>query len=79
VSGRKIQAEISLLIKRRLDEMGLEQRDLARAAEVLAKMAGLQRRGELQKSLGDAPTPLFKLIDKGGPDRLRLALSRIEC
>jgi transcriptional regulator with XRE-family HTH domain len=79
--------------------MGLEQRDLARAAQVtesyisqlltrkkappapdrtdlydrigkvlkfphgeLARMAGLQRREELKKSLGDAPTPLFKEV-----------------
>jgi len=91
--------EISLLIRRRLTDLGLEQRDLARAAGVtesyvsqllsrkkpppapgrtdlydkmehvlkfprgeLARMAGLQRREELKKSLGDAPTPLFKEV-----------------
>ena len=91
--------EISLLIRRRLEELGLEQRDLARAARVtesyisqllsrkrappapdrtdlydkmehvlkiprgeLARLAGLERREELKKSLGDAPTPLFKEV-----------------
>jgi transcriptional regulator with XRE-family HTH domain len=88
--------EISLLIRRRMDEMGLEQRDLARAAQVtesyisqllsrkkappapertdlydrigkvlkfpqgeLARLADLQRREALKRSLGDAPAPLF--------------------
>ena len=91
--------EISLVIRRRLQEMGLEQRDLARAAQVtesyisqllarkkappapdrtdlydkmgkvlkfphgeLARLAGVQRREELKKRLGDAPTPLFKEV-----------------
>src|SRR5580765_7495092 len=91
--------EISLMIRRRLEEMGLEQRDLARAAQVtesyisqlltrkkappapdrtdlydklgkvlkfphgeLARMAGLQRREEMKKRLGDAPAPLFKEV-----------------
>src|SRR5882672_4498057 len=91
--------EISLVISRRLEEMGLGQRDLARAAQVtesyisqlltrkkappapdrtdlydkmgkvlkfphgeLARLAGLQRREELKKSLGDAPTALFKEV-----------------
>ena len=91
--------EISLLIRSRLEELGLEQRDLAVAAQVtesyisqlltrkkappapdrtdlydkmgkvlklphgeLARLAGLQRREELKKSLGDAPTPLFKEV-----------------
>jgi len=91
--------EISLVIRRRLEELGLEQRDLARAAEVtesyisqlltrkkappapgrtdlyekmgkvlkfphgeLARLAGLQRREELKKSLGDVPAPLFKEV-----------------
>ena len=91
--------EISLVIRRRLKEMGLEQRDLARAAQVtesyisqlltrkkappapdrtdlydkmgkvlkfphgeLARLAGLQRREALKKTLGDAPTPLFKEV-----------------
>jgi transcriptional regulator with XRE-family HTH domain len=89
--------EISLLIRRRLEKMGLEQRDLARAARVtesyisqlltrkksppapdrtdlynrigkvlkfpdgeLARLADLQRREALKKTLGDAPSPLFK-------------------
>jgi len=88
--------EISLLIRRRMDEMGLEQQDLARAAQVtesyisqlltrkkappapdrtdlydrigkvlkfppgeLARLADLQRREALKRSLGDAPMPLF--------------------
>jgi len=91
--------DISLLIGRRLKEMGLEQRDLARAAQVtesyisqlltrkkappapertdlydkvgrvlkfphgeLARLAGLQRREELKKSLGGVPTPMFKEV-----------------
>ena len=91
--------EISLVIRRRLEEMGLEQRDLARAVQVtesyisqlltrkkappapdrtdlydrmgkvlkfpqgeLARLAGLQRREELKKSLGEAPAPLFKEV-----------------
>ncbi len=91
--------EISLVIRRRLEEMGLEQRDLARAARVtesyisqlltrkkappapdrtdlygkvervlkfphgeLARLAGLERREALKRSLGDAPMPLFKEV-----------------
>jgi transcriptional regulator with XRE-family HTH domain len=91
--------EIGVLIRRRLLELGLEQRDLARAARVtesyisqllsrkrappapdrtdlydrmehvlkfrrgeLARLAGLQRREELKKSLGDAPAPLFQEV-----------------
>ena len=91
--------EIALVIRRRLEEMGLEQRDLARAVQVtesyisqlltrkkappapdrtdlydrmgkvlkfpqgeLARLAGLQRREELKKSLGEAPAPLFKEV-----------------
>src|SRR2546426_3170585 len=91
--------EISLLIRRRMEEMGLEQRDLARAAQVtesyisqlltrkkappapdrtdlydkmgkvlkfphgeLARLVDLQRREELKKTLGNAPTPLFKEV-----------------
>ena len=91
--------EIALLIRRRLEELGLEQRDLACAAQVtesyisqlltrkkappapdrtdlyakmgkvlkfphgeLARLANLQRREELKKRLGDAPTPLFKEV-----------------
>src|SRR2546427_1465351 len=89
--------EISLVIRRRLKEMGLEQRDVARAGQVtesyisqlltrkkappapdrtdlydkmgkvlkfphgeLARLVDLQRREELKKTLGGAPTPLFK-------------------
>src|SRR3989442_5236827 len=91
--------EISLVIRRRLKQMGLEQRDLARAAQVtesyisqlltrkkappapdrtdlydkmgkvlkfphgeLARLVDLQRREELKKTLGVAPTPLFKEV-----------------
>jgi len=91
--------EISFLIRHRMEEMGLEQRDLARAAQVtesyisqlltrkkappapdrtdlydkmgrvlkfphgeLARLADLQRREALKKSLGDAPVPLFKEV-----------------
>ena len=91
--------EIALVIRRRLNEMDLEQRDLARAAQVtesyisqlltrkkappapdrtdlydkigkvlkfphgeLARLAGLQRREELKRSLGDDPMPLFKEV-----------------
>lgn len=89
--------EISLAIRRRLQELGLEQRDLARATRVtesyisqlltrkkappapdrtdlydrigkvlklphgeLARLARLQRREALEKSLGGAPAPLFE-------------------
>ena len=88
--------EIALLIRRRMKEMGLEQQDLARAAQVtesyisqlltrkkappapertdlydkigkalqlprgeLAKLADLQRREALKRSLGEGPMPLF--------------------
>src|SRR5580692_11736695 len=88
--------DVCLVIKRRLDELGLEQKDLATAAEVtesyisqllnrkkmppapdrtdiyekmatflklpsdrLSKLAGLQRREEFKRSLGDPPAPLF--------------------
>jgi transcriptional regulator with XRE-family HTH domain len=91
--------EIALLIRRRMEDLGLEQRDLARAAQVtesyisqlltrkkappapdrtdiydrigrllkiprgeLARLADMQRREDLQRSLGDAPAPLFKEI-----------------
>lgn len=91
--------EFAMVIRRRLEEMGLEQRDLAQAAQVtesyisqlltrkkappapnrtdlydrmektlkfppgeLARLAGLQRREELKRSLGDAPTPLYKEV-----------------
>ena len=89
--------DVTFVIRRRLEQLGLEQRDLARAAEVtesyvsqlltrkkappapnrtdiydkmgrllkiprgeLARLAGLQRREELKRNLGDAPAPLFR-------------------
>jgi transcriptional regulator with XRE-family HTH domain len=88
--------DVSFVIRRRLEEFGLDQRDLARAAQVtesyisqllsrkkappapertdlydrigkvlkfpqgeLARLADLQRREALKRSLGDAPAPLF--------------------
>jgi transcriptional regulator with XRE-family HTH domain len=91
--------EVRLLIRQRLEELGLEQKDLAAAAEVtesyisqllarkkmppapdrtdiydkmsrllklppgkLSKLAELQRRDELKKSLSDPPAPLFKEV-----------------
>ena len=103
--------DVSLVIRQRLEELGLEQRDLARAAQVtesyisqlmtqkklppapertdmydrmgkllklpsgeLAKLAHLQRREQLQRKLGDPPSPLFKevrelILGKCNPDR----------
>jgi hypothetical protein len=89
--------DVCLVIKQRLDELGLAQSELAAAAEVtesyisqllarkklppapertdiydkmgkllklpsgkLAKLADLQRKEELRRSLGDPPAPLFK-------------------
>ncbi len=89
--------DVSLLIRHRLKELGLEQKDLAEAAEVtesyisqllagkkappspgrtdiydkigralklpgdeLQRLAGLQRKEELRKSVADLPRPLFK-------------------
>jgi transcriptional regulator with XRE-family HTH domain len=89
--------DVPLVIKHRLEELGLEQRDLASAAQVtesyisqlltrkkappspdrtdiyekmgrflrlpngeLAKLADLQRQGELKRKLADPPTPLFQ-------------------
>ena len=91
--------DMAFVIRQRLKELGLEQRDLATAAQVtesyisqlltrkkappapdrtdlydkmgkvlkfprgeLARLAGLQRREELKKSLGEAPAPLFKEV-----------------
>src|SRR5713226_7465778 len=91
--------DVSLVIRERLAELGLEQKDLAAAAEVtesyisqlltrkklppapdrtdiynkmakflklpdgrLSKLADLQRKDELKRSLGDPPTPLYKEV-----------------
>jgi len=91
--------DVCLLIRQRLAELGLEQKDLAAAAEVtesyisqlltrkkvppapdrtdiydkmarllklppgkLSKLADVQRKDELKKSLSDPPTPLFKEV-----------------
>jgi transcriptional regulator with XRE-family HTH domain len=103
--------DVCLVIRQRLDELGLEQKDLATAAEVtesyisqlltrkkmppapdrtdiyekmatflklpsdrLSKLAGLQRREEFKRSLGDPPAPLFGeirelIIRKCVPDK----------
>ena len=91
--------DVCLLIRQRLAELGLEQKDLAEAAQVtesyisqlltqkkmppapertdiyekmsrrlklppgkLSKLAELQRKDELKKSLSDPPAPLFKEV-----------------
>src|SRR5712692_2488512 len=91
--------DVSLVIRERLAELGLEQKDLAAAAEVtesyisqlltrkklppapdrtdiynkmakvlklpggqLSKLADLQRKDELKRQLGDAPTPLYQEV-----------------
>ncbi len=91
--------DVCLVIKQRLEELGLEQRELAAAAEVtesyisqlltrkklppapdrtdiynkmakflklpggkLSKLADLQRKEELKRHLGDAPTPLYQEV-----------------
>jgi transcriptional regulator with XRE-family HTH domain len=91
--------DVCLLIRQRLEELGLEQKDLAAAAEVtesyisqllarkkmppapdrtdiydkmsrllklpsgkLAKLADLQRKDEVKRSLSDPPAPLFKEV-----------------
>ena len=91
--------DVSLVIKHRLEELGLEQRDLASAVQVtesyisqlltrkkappapdrtdlydkmgkvlkfphgeLARLAGLQRREALKKTLVEPPAPLFKEV-----------------
>jgi len=103
--------DISLVIKERLKELGLEQRDLARAVQVtesyisqmltqkklppspnrtdiydkmgkllklpvaeLVKLAGLQRREQVMRKIGDPPGPLFKevrelILRKCHPDK----------
>jgi transcriptional regulator with XRE-family HTH domain len=105
--------DVCLVIKERLEQLGLEQRDLAAAAEVtesyisqlltrkklppapdrtdiydkmgkflklpggkLSKLADLQRKEELKRSLGDSPAPLFGevrelILRKCAPDRER--------
>ena len=102
--------DLPLVIRRRLEELEMEQRDLATAAQVtesyisqlltrkkappapnrtdiygkmekflklpqgeLARLADLQRKEELKRRLGDAPTPLFKdvrelILRKCNPD-----------
>ncbi|MGH9326416.1 MAG: helix-turn-helix domain-containing protein [Terriglobia bacterium] len=103
--------DVPLVIRHRLEKLGLDQRDLAGAAEVtesyisqlltgkkappspdrtdiyekmsrflklpngeLAKLADLQRQGELKRKSGDPPTPLFQgvrelVLRKCNPDR----------
>jgi len=56
--------DVCLVIKRRLEELGLEQKDLASASEVtesyrLSKLAELQRREELKRDLAGPPAPMF--------------------
>jgi transcriptional regulator with XRE-family HTH domain len=69
--------DLAFIIRQRLNQMGLEQRDLAAAAQVtesyisqllrvpngeLAKMADLQRKEELKRILGGGPAPLYKEV-----------------
>ncbi len=103
--------DVAFVIRQRLEQLGLAQRDLAAAAQVtesyvsqllagkkpppapdrtdiyekmgrllklsngeLAKLAGLQRKEELKRKLGDPPTPLFKearelILRKCNPDK----------
>ena len=103
--------DVSFVIRQRLEEFGLEQRDLARAAQVtesyisqlltrrkappapgrtdiydkmdkflklpsgeLARLAGVQRKEELKRELGEEPAPLFRevralVLRKCHPDR----------
>ena len=103
--------DVCSVIRQRLIELGLEQKDLAAAAKVtesyisqlltskkrppapnrtaiydkmekflklpsgeLARLADLQRKEELKRRLGDAPTPLYKevrelIIRKCNPDK----------
>ena len=105
--------DVSFVIRQRLEEFGLEQRELARAAQVtesyisqlltrkkpppapgrtdiydkmdrflrlpsgeLARLAGVQRKAELKRELGDEPLPLFRevrelILRKCHPDRER--------
>ncbi len=103
--------DVSFVIRQRLEEFGLEQRELARAAQVtesyisqlltrkkappapsrtdiynkmdrflklpngeLARLADVQRRGELKRELGEEPAPLFRevrelILRKCDPDK----------
>lgn len=103
--------DVSLVIRQRLDEFGLDQRELARAAQVtesyisqlltrrkappapnrtdiydkmdkflrlprgeLARLAEVQRKGELKRELGEEPKPLFAevrelILRRCNPDR----------
>jgi transcriptional regulator with XRE-family HTH domain len=103
--------DVSFVIRRRLKDLGVEQKHLATAAQVtesyisqlltrkkappapnrtdvygkmedflklpsgeLARLADLQRKEELRRKLGDAPTPLFKevrelMLRKCSPDK----------
>jgi transcriptional regulator with XRE-family HTH domain len=91
--------DVSFVIRQRLEEFGLEQRELARAAQVtesyisqlltrrkappapsrtdiydkmdrflklpsgeLARLAGVQRKAELKRELGEEPVPLFREV-----------------
>jgi transcriptional regulator with XRE-family HTH domain len=105
--------DVSFVIRQRLEEFGLEQRELARAAQVtesyisqlltrkkappapsrtdiyekmdrflklpsgeLARLAGIQRKAELKRELGEEPAPLFGevrelILRKCHPDRER--------
>src|SRR2546428_7451847 len=108
---RRRPVDLCLVIKQRLQDLGLEQRDLAVAANVtesyisqlltrkkmppasdrtdiydkmakflklpagkLAEMAGLQRKEELKRNLGEPPAPLLKevrelILRKCAPDK----------
>lgn len=105
--------DVSLVIRQRLEEFGLDQRELARAAQVtesyisqlltrrkappapnrtdiydrmdrflrlpsgeLARLAEIQRKGELKRELGEDPKPLFGevrelILRRCHPDRAR--------
>ena len=105
--------DVSLVIRQRLEEFGLDQRELARAAQVtesyisqlltrrkappapnrtdiydkmdrflrlpsgeLARLAEIQRKGELKRELGEEPKPLFGevrelILQRCHPDRAR--------
>jgi transcriptional regulator with XRE-family HTH domain len=105
--------DVSFVIRQRLEELDLEQRELARAAQVtesyisqlltrkkappapsrtdiydkmdrflklprgeLARLAGVQRKAELKRELGEEPVPLFRevrelILRKCHPDRER--------
>jgi transcriptional regulator with XRE-family HTH domain len=105
--------DVSFVIRQRLEQFGLDQRELARAAQVtesyisqlltrrkappapsrtdiydkmdrflklpkgeLARLAGVQRKAELKRELGEEPVPLFRdvrelILRKCHPDRER--------